>query len=77
MNIREELQEIFRNVFFDDSIVITDEMTSNDIEDWDSLSHISLVGDIERHFNIEFTTEEIIGAKNIGEFISIIKKKVE
>lgn len=77
MNIREELQEIFRNVFFDDSIVITDDMTSNDIEDWDSLSHISLVGDIERHFNIEFTTEEIIDARNVGEFISVIKKKVE
>lgn len=76
MNIKEELQEIFRVVFFDDTIEIFDEMTSDDVEDWDSLSHISLISDIENHFNIEFTTDEIMNTKNVGEFIKIIESKI-
>lgn len=76
MNIKEELQEIFREVFFDDAIELFDEMTSDDVEDWDSLSHISLISEIEKHFNIEFTTDEIMHTKNVGEFIKIIEIKV-
>lgn len=76
MNIKEELQEIFREVFFDDTIELFDEMTSDDVEDWDSLSHISLISEIEKHFNIEFTTDEIMHTKNVGEFIKIIEIKV-
>lgn len=76
MNIKEELQEIFREVFFDDTIELFDEMTSDDVEDWDSLSHISLISEIEKHFNIGFTTDEIMHTKNVGEFIKIIEIKV-
>lgn len=50
--ITEKLQEIFRDVFDDDTIVLFDEMTSNDVEDWDSLSHINLINDIEAQFGI-------------------------
>jgi acyl carrier protein len=76
MNIREELQDIFRDVFFDDELVIFDEMTADDVEDWDSLSHLNLIAAIEKHFKIEFTTEEMLGAKNVGEFIGFIERKV-
>ena len=72
----QKLQDIFRDVFDDDSIVLFDEMTSEDVEDWDSLSHINLINDIEAKFNISFTTEEIIAAKNVGEVIAQIQKKV-
>lgn len=74
--VTEKLQEIFRDVFDDDSIVLFDEMTSNDVEDWDSLSHINLISDIEANFGITFTTDEIMGTKNVGEFIRIIESKL-
>lgn len=76
MNIKEELQNVFREAFFDDSIVITESTTADDIEEWDSLSHITLIQMIESRFNITFTTEEILGAKNVGEFIEYIEKKL-
>lgn len=74
--IQERLQEIFRDVFDDESIVLFDAMTSDDVEDWDSLTHINLINDIEASFNIRFSTEEIVGAKNVGEFIKIIGGKL-
>lgn len=74
--ITEELQEIFRDVFDDEDIVLFDEMTSDDVEDWDSLSHINLISDIEAKFEITFTTDEIVGTKNVGEFIRVIEGKL-
>lgn len=74
--ITEKLQEIFRDVFDDDTIVIFDGMTSDDVEDWDSLSHIILINDIEAKFGISFTTDEIVSAKNVGEFIHMIEGKL-
>lgn len=73
--ITEKLQEIFRDVFDDETIVLFDGMTSDDVEDWDSLSHINLITDIEAQFGITFTTEEIVGTKNVGEFIQVIEGK--
>ena len=75
--VKERLQEIFRDVFDDDSIELFDEMTSEDVEDWDSLSHMTLIGEIERVFAIELTTDEILKAKNVGEFIRVIEKRNE
>ena len=74
--ITEKLQEIFRDIFFDDAIVLRDDMTSKDIEDWDSLTHINLITDIEAKFGITFTTDEIVNTKNVGEFIDVIEKNV-
>ena len=74
--VTKKLKEIFRDVFDDDSIVLFDEMTSNDVEDWDSLSHINLISDIEANFGITFTTDEIMGTKNVGEFIRVIESKL-
>lgn len=75
--VKERLQDIFRDVFDDGSIELFDEMTSEDVEDWDSLSHMTLIGEIERVFAIELTTDEILKAKNVGEFIRVIEKKVK
>lgn len=76
MNIKDKLQEIFRDVFDDDEIILFDEMTSEDVEDWDSLTHITLINDIEAQFHIRFTTEEIVGTKNVGEFVRVIEGKL-
>lgn len=74
--MQERLQEIFRDIFDDESIVLFDTMTSDDVEDWDSLTHINLINDIEANFDIRFSTEEIVSAKNVGEFIKMIGDKI-
>jgi acyl carrier protein len=79
MNTFEELNAIFCKVFYDDDIKITRENTSDDIEGWDSLSHLNLVVAVEKHFKIKFNDAEIAKWKNIGEMydslVLLIQKK--
>ena len=72
----ETLNELFRNNFDDDAITLSDETSSEDIEDWDSLTHMQLIVEIEKKYGIKFTTAEIKKAANVGEFIDIIKEKL-
>lgn len=74
--IMEQLQEIFRDVFADDAIVLQGTTTSSDIEDWDSLAHIQLISEIENHFGIQFTLQEVVAASNVSEFVQIIESKL-
>lgn len=76
MEIKERVQEVFRDVFEDDEIEITDATTADDIEEWDSLTHIQLIVEIEKEFGIKFTTIETIKLKNVGELIGLIEKKM-
>lgn len=72
----ERLTRIFRDVFENDSIVVSDDMTAADIEGWDSLSHIDLLYSIEREFGIVFTIGEAGSAlKNVGELRALVEKK--
>ena len=73
--ILEKTTEIFHDVFDDDSIVITDETTAADIEDWDSLTHITLIAEIEDAFNYKFSMKEVLGMKNVGEMLDILEKQ--
>ena len=66
MDIRSKLQEIFQDVFDDEEIELFDAMTAADVEDWDSLSHITLIQEIEAAFGIRFTTKEVLATKNVG-----------
>lgn len=75
MDIREKLQEIFQDIFDDNTIELFDEMNANDIEDWDSLTHIQLIVQIEKLFGIKFTTGEVASLKNVGQFISLVQEK--
>lgn len=70
--IFEKLNEIFREVFEDDSIVVTDTTSASDIEDWDSLTHITLISEVEEEFDIKFAMKDVIGMKNVGEMVDII-----
>ena len=74
INLR--LQKVFRENFDDENLEIKDEMSSDDIEDWDSLSHISLIVSTEDEFNIKFTPKEIEELENIGDFKNLILNKV-
>lgn len=71
-NINERLNEVFRNVFDDDDIVVDRDTTADDIEDWDSLEHIRLIGAVEREFGVKFSMKEVSTMKNVGEMMDII-----
>ena len=77
---REELTarvtEIFRNNFDDDEIVLTDDTTAADIEDWDSLEQINLLVAMEREFGIKFSVGEVEGLRNVGEMLDLIGNKL-
>ncbi|MCE3037128.1 acyl carrier protein [Helicobacter sp. faydin-H20] len=75
-NIQEKLQEIFRDVFDDENLEITPQTSASDIDEWDSLMHISLVSSIEKAFKIRFALGELQDLKNIGDMIALIEKKV-
>ena len=70
------VQDIFREVFDNDKLVINDKTNSADIEDWDSLEQIDLVTSIENKFNFEFDMDEVINFKNVGDMIDVILNKV-
>ena len=71
-----EMEEIFRDVLDNEDICLHDETTASDIEEWDSLSHVQLVVAIERHFDIRFTSEEIITMPNVGAMVDTIIRKM-
>ena len=73
--IYERLNEVFRDVFDDDSIEVNEDTTAADIEDWDSLNHITLIDAVESEFGVHFTMGEVSGMKNVGEMAQIIKER--
>lgn len=76
MDVRDKLNGIFREVFKDDGIQIRPETTANDIEGWDSFSHVTLIVAIETRFNIKFSLKEIMGFKNVGYLMKNIEQKI-
>ena len=74
--IRARVNQIFREVFDDESIQISDAMTAADVEEWDSLNHINLIVAVERSFKIKFTTKEVSNLANVGEFLALIGSKL-
>jgi len=70
-----KLSEIFRDVFDDDGIEISSELTADDVEEWDSLSHIRLILSVEKAFAIKFSAAEVGKLKNVGELATLIQAK--
>ena len=66
------LTTIIREVFDDDSIIVTDATTSDDVEEWDSFGHLNLLVAIEGEFGIKFTVEEVISIQNVGDIANIL-----
>ena len=77
MEIKERLQEIFRDIFDDEELEIREEMSAKDIEAWDSLAQINLIIAIEKEFGVKFNLEEVSKLKNIGEMLGLISLKLE
>jgi acyl carrier protein len=74
--ILSRVEEIFREELELDELTLTDETTADDVEEWDSLSHIQLVVALEKAFGIKFTSREILSWENIGDLISCIQSKI-
>ena len=66
------LNEVFQDVFDDESITVTDATTADDIEDWDSLEHINLLAAVEQEFGMKFNMGQVVSMKNVGEMVDII-----
>ena len=75
--IMADVQSVFRDVFDDDSLVITDSTNSDDIEDWDSLEHISLIISMEKEFGLKFDIKEVNKLENVGGMVDMIKEKLD
>ena len=73
--IYERLTEVFRDFFDDDEIELDEDTTAEDIDDWDSLNHITLIAAVEGEFGLRFTMGEVSGMKNVGEMVKIIMER--
>ncbi len=78
-HVREVFQEVFRDVFDDPTLEVTDKMTADDVDGWDSLTHINLIIALEKRFGIKFATAEISRLKdegsNVGSIIALVTQK--
>jgi acyl carrier protein len=73
--ISDQLQAVFRDVFEDDDIVIFDEMTAADLDEWDSITHITLVIAVEQAFSVRLNASEIGELENVGAMIRLLSEK--
>lgn len=73
-DIYTRLQEVFRDVFDDESITVNDSTTATDVDGWDSLEHINLVVAVEKEFGMKFNMKDVVKLKNVGEMVDLIDK---
>ncbi len=69
------LQTLFHDIFDDESITLTPTTSAKDIAEWDSFNHVNIIVGAETKFKIKFTTSEIGGLKNVGDFVHLIARK--
>jgi acyl carrier protein len=69
------LKEIFEDVFDEESITVTPELSAKDVEGWDSLAHIRLLLTVEKAFKIKFSTSEVAKLENVGELVALIEAR--
>lgn len=71
-----KVEEIFRNVLANQSIVLNEETTAEDVEEWTSLTHVQLISAMESELNIKFSLREMMSWQNVGEIVNSIEKKI-
>jgi acyl carrier protein len=77
MEIETKLQEVFRDVFQDETLAVLPEMTAGDVDKWDSITHLIMISKVEEVFNVSFRLKELIKLKNVGDLITLLKEKTE
>jgi acyl carrier protein len=73
--IVKRLTPIFRDVFSDDTLVVTDKLSAADVATWDSLSNINMIVGVEKAFGVKFSIKDVRNLKNVGELLELIKRK--
>jgi acyl carrier protein len=76
VELYQKLTQTFRDVFDDEELILTPQLSADDVEDWDSLKHVRLVLSVEREFNVRFSSAEVTRLKNVGDLASLISSKV-
>ena len=76
MELQRRLNDVFCDVFDDEEIMLYPGMTANDIDNWDSLSHVNLMVAIELKFGVTFSSEDLKCFKNVGELLQLISNKL-
>jgi acyl carrier protein len=76
MNIYEKLAPVFQDVFDLDDLVLTPQLTADEVEGWDSLGHVRLMVAIEKALGISLSTSEITGLANVGELAAVVSRKL-
>jgi len=71
-----KLTPVFRNIFGNQSLELTNELTANDVENWDSLTHMLLITDIENAFSIKFRLKDLNRMRNVGDMVDVIISKL-
>lgn len=74
--IYDQLTAIFHDIFDDDTLVLTPELTASDVPEWDSFNHINLIVAIEHRFKIKFQTAELEQLHSVGHLVSLIQTKL-
>ena len=69
------LTPIFRDVFNDDALVVSEGVTAADVPTWDSLSNINMIIAVEKAFGVKFSIKDVRNLKNVGELLELIKRK--
>ena len=73
----ERLNAVFRDVFDDEEITVTDATTAADIPAWDSLTHITLIAEVQDEFGVEFSMKDVVALKNVGQMADLIEREAE
>ncbi len=76
MTTLDALTEVFRQVFADPEITLTPDTTANDVDGWDSMSHVNLIMAVENRFNIRFNQKEVMGFRNVGDLARCVDSKL-
>ena len=75
--VLKQLQSIFRDILEKDNVCISESSTSQDVDGWDSLTHMQIIAQIEKRFGVRFNFREVIKFKNVGDLCSALLTKME
>lgn len=75
LDIMKKLNKVFREVFDDETLKVSEKTTAKDVDGWDSLMHITLIAEVEDAFHVKFSMKEVTGMKNVGEMARLIEAK--
>ena len=77
VEIKQLLKDVFSKVFQANDLEITEDLTADKVAKWDSLSHLTMISEVEKVFGIKFKLKELVNMKNVGDLIQMISEKTQ